>query len=117
MSVKFSIIRIFMPPECGPVHVDFSDVKDWIESSSRYTFPDEAFSQTLDPKDKGAVAELFLTFKHGRDALAFKLAWHGEAEQVDLRDWERVRKQVGMLPPGINRQQITQIVRKDVDIY
>lgn len=116
MSVNFSIIRVFAP-KTGLVHVDFSDVKDWLESWHGCIFEDDSFSQTLDATDKGAVAELFLLFKHKRDAMAFKLAWHGTAEQVGSHDWERVRRQVGKLPPGINRQQITKIVRKNVDIY
>lgn len=115
VSVSFSVIRTFIP-ETGPIYVDFSDLKDWFESSSSYSFPDAAFSRTLSEDHTGAVAELFLSFKRKRDAMMFKLVWHGVAEQVDMHDWDRLRKHIDRLPVSANRHLITKIVRMNVDI-
>lgn len=118
MGVYFSLIRLFKPDvDQGPIRVDFSDIQEWLENYSSKSFADRKFSETLLYPERVALAELFLTFVQKRDAMAFKLAWHGEVEQVGSHDWERVRRQMDRLPPGITRNQVTKIVRKEVEIY
>jgi hypothetical protein len=112
---RFTLTRLFMPDETGMSHLNFSDVQQWLADFNAGPLNTDDYQHRFEPPEKGILAELQLEFRNTAVAAAFKLAWLGEAEQVEQFTYGKLRERMEKpLPGGAARRDISRLCRKRV---